>query len=85
VPRLSDPKIDPDDYLAEAVKAFCLLCDGRGPRDALLFEVFSRLTLIVVDAADLRVSDLDRLHTLFNTAVDATSSPDQGSPGGPAA
>ena len=84
MPRLSDPKIDPDDYIAEAVKAFFLFCDGCGPRDALLFEAFGRIALIAVQGAELRVSDLDRLHALFNAAVDATapvSNPGPGNPG----
>jgi hypothetical protein len=71
---LSNPKISTNGYIREAVDAFCLLCSGRcGARDALLFEAFRGMTLIAVDAADLRVSDLDRLHALFNAAVDATA------------
>jgi hypothetical protein len=82
VPRFSNPKISTNDYIREAVDAFCLLCNGRrGPRDALLFEVFRRMTMIAVDAADLRVSDFDRLHALFNAAVDAAAQVPPDSPG----
>jgi hypothetical protein len=71
VPRLSDPKIQPEEYIGEAVDAFCLICAGIGPRDALLREAFRAMTMIAVGIDGLRVSDLDRLHVLLDAAVDA--------------
>jgi len=69
MPRTGDPIIDPHYYLCEALEALALVCSGDGPRDALCLEAFHMAVRLSLGPFTLRLSDLERLRTLFDRAA----------------
>lgn len=69
IPSTSDPPIDPFHFLKEARDSVTPVCETDSVRGKLYLEVLCQAAQIALGDTDPRLSDLDRLHALFDAAV----------------